>query len=116
MIKIKLHFTLTGKTNEWKKYICKDTGINWNNANTLDYVKGLITKQFGNRPMVFINEKSLTNDSIPYLKYFTASWFISEDGVKELVVVAHGDSMEKANKVLTHYIKNIEWDNLAKNV
>ena len=116
MIKVKLNFTLVGKTDEWKKYIQKDSNVAWSNADTLDYVKGIITKQFGNRPMAFVNEKNLINDAMPYPRYFSAGWFISEDNTKELVIITHGESFEKANKLLLHHIKSIDWDNLARNI
>ncbi|MFA5024209.1 MAG: hypothetical protein WC523_04595 [Patescibacteria group bacterium] len=117
MIKVKLYFTLTGKTDEWRQYISPDIRVGWRNSNTLDYVKDIITKQFGQRPTSYINEKNLANDSVPYPRYFSAGWFISDgDETKELVVVTHGESMEKANKLLMHHIKTIDWDNLSKEV
>ena len=116
MIEVRLHFTLTGKTTEWKRYM-KDSGMGWYNADTLEYVKGLITQQFGNRPMMFVNESNLLNDSIPYPHFFTAGWFISSgDECKELVIVAHADVAEKANKLLMHHIKTVDWDKLARNI
>ena len=115
MIKVRLHFTLTGKTTEWKQYIKKDASINWCNADTLDYVNGIITKQFGTRPTMYINEKNLVNDAMPYPNYFAAGWFISDSGEsRELVVIAHADSMDKANKLLMHHIKTIDWEKLSK--
>lgn len=116
MIKVKLQFTLVGRTDEWKKYIKQDSNIDWRNSDTLDYVKGIINKQFGNRPIVFVNKKNLVNDSMSYPKYFSAGWFIGEDNGKELVIVAHGESFEKANKLLMYHVKTIDWENLAKNI
>jgi len=116
-IKVRLYFTLVGKTTEWKRYINKDSGINWNNSDTLEYVRGLITKQFGDRPITFVNEKNLINNSFPYPHYFSAGWFVSDSGEsKELVIVAHSESAEKANKLVMHHIKSIDWDNLAKEI
>jgi hypothetical protein len=116
MIQVALHFTLTGTTTEWKRYM-KDAKMSWYNADTFEYVKGLVTAQFGDRPMLWVNEANLVNDANPYPHYFTAGWFVSTgDECKELVIITHAESMEKANKLLMHHIKSVDWDSTARDV
>ena len=116
-IKVRMHFVLTGKTTEWKQYIKHGDNIAWSNADTLDYVKGLVSKQFGSRPLFIVNEGGLVNDQNPYPPYFTAGWFVSDGGeCKELVVLSHADSMDRANKLLMHHIRTVDWEHLAKDI
>ena len=113
MTKIKLHFTLTGKTDQWKKYIHE----NFSNNDNLEYVRDLVIGQFGKRPMFIANEHTLRNDAMAYPRYYSAGWFISDDRpLAELVVVAHGESMSAANKSMMDAVLKSDWDQEAKGV
>jgi hypothetical protein len=115
MKKIKLHLTLVGKTDEWKKYI--RSGEEFSNANNLEYVRDIVKEQFGERPMFITNENTLRDDVVVYPKYFSAGWFISEEQpLAELVVIAHGESMEVANKAMLESVKKIDWTTLARKI
>ena len=114
MTKVKLCFTLVGKTNQYKSFLSDGKQMSWTNANTLQYVKDIVSEYFGSRAMFIINEKTLCEGSIYYPKYFSAGWFVSVDeNPSELVLIAHSETMAIANKILTEYIKNIDWCSTA---
>lgn len=114
MTKIKLHFTLTGKTDEWKKYF---RGESFSNKDNLEYIRDIVIGQFGKRPMLIANEKILSDDVVVYPKYFAAGWFISDDSpLAELVVIAHGETMDVANKAMMETVRKVDWDGTAKGV
>jgi hypothetical protein len=115
MTKTKIHFSLTGKTDQWKKYA--NSAEYFSNADNLNYVTDLIKLQFGERPMYFSNESVLRNDAVTYPRFFSAKWFVSvEDSITELVVVGHGESMEAADKAAISTMKSISWAELAKSI
>lgn len=116
MIKVKLHFSLAGKTDQWKKYISKSRET-FTNLDNLNFVKDMIYDHFGNRTIIIINEKTLTNDAVPYPKFFSAGWFVSDGAAPtELVVVSHGSTMALANKSMVDNVKMLDWDKLAKRI
>lgn len=113
MKRVKLHFTLVGKTDEWRR------GHNlqeWTNRDSFDLVKDTVISHFGSgRPMLMINEDSLRSSGSAYPEYYAAGWFITEDKpLSELVVVAHGDSMASAKKFLLDAVNMVDWDNEAR--
>lgn len=115
MTKIKLHLTLVGKTDEWKKYL--RSGEEFSNADNFEYVRDIITGQFGKRPMLIVNANTLRDDVVVYPKFFSAGWFISEDRPQtELVIVAHGESMESANRSMMEAVKKADWNNLSEKI
>ena len=115
MTKIKLHFTLTGKTDQWKRYIRGEQSFS--NNDNVEYVRDLVVGQFGKRPLFITNESTLRSDIVVYPKYYSAGWFISDDSpLAELVVVAHGESMAAANKSMMETVTKIDWDRQAKGV
>jgi len=112
MRKVKLHFTLVGKSFEWKRNMPKGAKIEFTNADNFEFVRDMVKDYFGDRALVMTNEHTLKNDVIPYPKYYSAGWFISEDEQRpsELVMVAHGETMADANKAMMDSIKSIDWD------
>ena len=115
MTKIKLHFTLVGKTDEWKKFIRSDE--HFSNSDNMEYICDLVTSQFGKRPMFITSESTLRDDVVVYPKYFSAGWFVSEvNPLTELVVLAHGESMTAANKSVMEAVKRIDWSKLSKEI
>jgi hypothetical protein len=116
MIKVKMCFSLTGKTDAWKR-LMKGSMIEWTNTDTFDYVKDVVSEYFGRRALVIMNESMLKSGMINYPRYFAAGWFCDESLMpSELVVVAHGNTMEEANKTMIASVKNIDWANLAVKV
>jgi len=115
-MKVKLHFTLVGKTDQWKKYI-KSNRDGFTNADNLDYVKGMVNDQFGERPLFIASENMLIDAAITYPKYFSAGWFVSEDNLRtELVIIGHGENMSVANKTMMDAIKTIDWTKLSAKI
>lgn len=116
MIKVKLHFSLTGKTDQWKKYISR-AHETFTNLDNLNLVKDMVFDHFGDRTVIVINEKLLINDVVPYPKFFSASWFVSNGPTPmELVVISHGSTMALANKSVVDNVGMLDWEKLAKRI
>ncbi len=116
-MKVKLSFTLVGKSNIWKRNIPKGVQLESSNADTLAFVRDTVVDQFGGRALVIVNEHRLVNDAYPYPEYYAAGWFISEgDEQYELVVVDHGDTMEAATKAMMNSVKVVDWNNFSMRI
>mgnify|MGYP001438159986 CR=1 FL=1 len=99
---------------KWKKYIKNEE---FSNADNLTYVKDLVVDQFGKRPTYIVNEKLLCDDVLRFPKFFSARWFVSVgEAKKELVVLAHGETMELATATIDSAIKNLDWEDWAKSI
>lgn len=87
----------------------------------LDFVLGEVRKQFGqNRPLFVVNKTRLLN-GLKYPTHFAAGWFWggginNPNHTSELVVVAHGDSLEDARKNLMNGMSNVYWQEDALDV
>jgi hypothetical protein len=111
MTKVQLHFALIGKTNRYKSLLQKDNILEWSNKDTLQYVESIVTDYFGDRAVLIIGENMLCEKMIVYPKYFAAGWFVSTGAEPhELVVIAHGETMAAANKVMLDGVKNSSWE------
>lgn len=110
-MKVRLYFTLVGKSNEWKRASRPNLDLDFTNASTLDFVRDRVASQFGERALVIVNDNLLKNDARVYPEYYAAGWFISEeDNPRELVVVDHGSSMEEANRAMMKSVSMVDWD------
>lgn len=109
-MKVRIYFTLVGKSNIWKRHLSKLTALDFANTDTLEYVRETVANQFGDRALVIVNEDKLKDGSGSYPEYFAAGWFVSEeDNPQELIVVDHGNSMESAVKAMMSSVKTIGW-------
>ena len=116
-MRVKLSFTLVGKSKEWDRNIPKNIPVEFTNADTLSFVRDTVADQFGDRALVIVNEHLLQDDSRPYPEYYSAGWFISEgDEQFELVVVDHGNTMEAATKAMMESVKVVDWDSFAARI
>lgn len=117
MLKVKLFFTLVGKSNAWSRNMAKDIRSEFGNADTLSYVRDTVAGQFGDRALVVVNEKSLENSKSNYPEFYSAGWFVSQgDNPMELVVVDHGNTMEAATKAMMESVKVIDWNSFSARV
>lgn len=116
MRQVTLQFTLVGNTRF--EGMPKD----YTNQDKLLRVKDTVLHQFGDRPIAFVDEFYLNQESIRYPSYFIAGWFISKESLagsnvgSELVLIAHGNSMKNARDNLMNGIRNIEWDKNANDI
>jgi hypothetical protein len=116
MRKVKLHFTLIGKSYEWKRNLPKSVQSEFGDIDTLSFVRDTVIGQFGDRALVIVNEKALNNKPA-YPNFYSAGWFISEDeNPSELVVVDHGNTMEAATKAMIESVRVIDWDSLSARI
>lgn len=114
-MKVRLHFTLVGKSNEWKRNMPKGVEAEFTNNDTLSFVRDTVSGQFGSRALVIVNEQLLSNDMRPYPEFYAAGWFVSEENPeRELVLVEHGDSMEAANKAMMDSVSTIDWESFSE--
>lgn len=109
-IKVKMYFRLAGKSYKEIKVDGEKKSI---------YVaEDAVESQFGDRPL-FISQKYIDEK---YPKMFSAAWLISDqrtdgtEGNSELVVLAHGDTMEEANNNMLKSVKNADWFSNARNI
>lgn len=117
MRRVKLHFTFVGKSNEWNRNMAKDIRSEFDNSETLSFVKDTVVAQFGDRALMIVNEKSLEGDKSSYPEFYSAGWFVSEgEDPTELVVVDHGSTMEAATKAMMESIKVVDWDSLSARI
>jgi len=118
MRKVRLQFTLAGQSAIFMRGMPKHTASEIKNSEIFDYVRGVVANRFGDRAIHMVDEKSLKFNPTKYPKYFSAGWFVSDDAenVSELVVVAHSDNFEHANRKMMDAVCNVEWDLLAVNV
>lgn len=114
MRRVKLHFTLVGYSNAWKKNMPKDVQSEFGNHDTLSCVRDIVAEQFGNRALFIVNEKMLDNNRRAYPEFYSAGWFVSEDEHPlELVVVDHGSTMEAATMAMMESVKVVDWNSFA---
>ena len=113
-MKVKLHFTLAGKSNMWKRHLPKGILLDSTDKDTLEYVKETVANQFGDRAMVIVNEHSLSKGVGSYPEYYVAGWFVSEDtNPVELVIVDHGRTMKDAQEAMLASVQVIDWTSYA---
>ena len=110
MIKVKLQFTLVGKSEAWKRGLSKHENIDFNNRANLDAIIDIVAEYFGNRALVVEREEMLVDDAIKYPEYYSAGWFISEDDAREIVIISHGDTMANANKSMLAAVGSVDWE------
>lgn len=112
MQKVKLLFTLIGKSDSWQRKMTPEKIVECKNSDTLSYVCDVVSQQFGNRALVVVNQNRLEYGTYP--TYYSAGWFISEgDNASELVVIDHGDTMKDATNSMFESIRNMNWNELA---
>lgn len=118
MRKVKLQFTLTGKSTACLRKLPAHIVSEVKNRELFDYVKDLVVDQFGERALYIDNEDILKGDTRPYPACYSAGWFVSDDeeNMSELVVLAHGDNMEKATKAMFDVVSTTDWNSLAAEV
>lgn len=117
MRKVKLCFTLVGKTNAWERGLSSDIIGQISNEDRLFIVRKMVADRFGDRALIILNEQDLASNLSHYPEFFSAGWFISEDdGVSEMVVVEHADSMEAASDAMIEAVKLLDWDQFAVSV
>ena len=117
--KVRINFTLVGKACPDFKPI-KDIS----NKEIFYWIESKVQDHFGKeRPLFFIEEKSLLMEARRYPGFYSAGWFVSDDPItdsegvgSELVVIAHGESMKTAQSAMMIAVGNTDWDNLAKNI
>lgn len=112
MRKVRLTFTLVGKSEIWKRKLSPEILQHATNEDTLLYVEEVVANRFGKRALFVANKDMLNYGTYP--KYYAAGWFISEeDNPSELVVLDHGETMELATKAMLNSVRNIDWDEVA---
>ena len=117
-MRVKLHLTLVGKSNSWKRNMPKGMSpAEFTNEDTLSFVRDTVADQFGDRALFIVNEHLLSEEARVYPEYYAAGWFVSEDGERtELVVVDHGSTMEAATKAMMESVKVIDWDSFSARI
>lgn len=119
MHKVVLQFKLSGKTLNSKKKKDKE---NFTAKNAVDIIIDAVDFQFGDRPMLLLNEKQINSDNSDIPECYTAGWFISDQSIdetntqSELVVIATGNTMASASKNMLSGITSVDWNNYARNV
>jgi len=116
-MRVKLHFTLVGKSKAWARNLPKGANVEVTNEDTLSYVRDTVADQFGDRALVIVNEHRLQDNSRTYPEYYAAGWFVSEDGERsELVIVDHGSTMEAATNAMMESVKVTDWPSLSAKI
>ena len=115
MNSLKLQFSLVGKVGAYKREIPKAKQEMWSNSSSLDYVLGVVSTYFGDRALVVSGEETLCNEALTYPAYYCAGAFTGlKDGKQaELVVVAHGSSMEDAHRKMIDATKGTTIEQMA---
>jgi len=113
MQKIRLHFTLVGKTDAWRRRMKQEDVSRYMVSDDLAYVNDTVANQFGGRTTVMANEKALSHwTSCP--KFYSAVWFVDDEAHQsDLVIIGYGSTMEDANEVMMDYVQKIDWNKLA---
>lgn len=112
MHKIKLHFTLVGKPDEWRRNLPDGINFGWTNKDTVEFVKETVCNYFGNRSIIMMHENIMTN-STNYPKFYAAGWFINVDYKSELVVISHGETMKSAINSVIESVKLLDWEEIS---
>lgn len=115
MKRVRLNFTLVGKSNIWERRLTKEKIAMYDNSARLDFVKHSVYDSFGiDRPVVIANEDKLIN-CLSYPEFYSAGWFTNEDNnvLSELVVIGHGEDFKSATDSMLGYIQSINWDDVA---
>jgi len=116
-MRVKLHFTLVGRSEIWKRNMPKGMPMEFTNEDTLSFVRDIVADQFGDRALVVINEHLLRDNSRTYPEYYAAGWFISEDDEQsELVVIDHGSTMDAATKAMLESVKVVDWNSVSARI
>lgn len=116
--KVSLRLSLVGRSDNG--YRVKD--VDWTNEEQLETVKSIVGDYFGNRALLIQNEDFIKVSKGEYPEYYCAGWFLSETGVddsnksSELVVLAHGKSMESARKAMMDTVRSTDWNAHAVNI
>lgn len=119
MRKVMLKFKLVGKSFNSKRKIDRQ---NISAKTSLDDIKLMVGFHFGDRPIVVIDENTMTNDTTEFPEFYSAGWFVSNKPVRsgttpsELVVVAAGNTMQAASFNLMEAVSHVDWENYADNV
>lgn len=116
--KVTINLTLVGRTYRNAKEL--------EEFSKLEIFLGIqeqIKDQFGERAILMSDEDSVTFGKSKYPEFYAAGWFISdqptldnEGAGSELVVVAHGNSMEVAKEAMMKSVAYANWDELAANI
>jgi len=128
--KVRLLFILTGRSHRDKRAINE-----MDSRETHACMLNQISERFGERPIHITTKNSRTVNSLAYPEFYAAGWFVTvpaepevpaepgdepalevEEKESELVVVSHGDSMDRAQKNLMAGVQNVAWDELAKSL
>jgi UDP-glucose 6-dehydrogenase len=116
MQKIRLHFTLVGKSDAWRRKMKSEDIIKYNVADDVAYVKDTVANQFGNRTTVVANDRAMEHwGSCP--KFYAAGWFIDDDThPSDLVIVGYGNTMQDANDLMMECVQIVDWFNMANKI
>jgi hypothetical protein len=104
---VRLMYMLAGKA---KDFNVKDLPSGWTNADTLEWVKDRVAGSLRKTSTYVLNEKILALGVNSYPNYYVAGWFVtSQLPTTELVVIAHGNTMAVAKKLLLDAMPNVPW-------
>lgn len=111
---VKLMYMLAGKS---KDFDVKNLPTGWTNADTLELVKDKVASGLRKTSTYVLNEKALAIGSDSYPNYYVAGWFVSGQlPLTELVVIAHGNTMAVAKKLLLDAMPNVPWTKVCADV
>ena len=115
--KVKIDLILVGRSYRNIKELGE-----FNNLDFLYTVQDQVGEQFGRRALYMVDETLILNKS-NYPEFYAAGWFTSDQPVvdtdgkgSELVVVAHGDTMDSARSAMMKAVEYVSWDELAANI
>lgn len=114
MRKVRLVFVLVGNPRVGNDVFPKDC----TNENLFNRVRKQVAEQFGDRAIVFVDEKRLKEITGFYPRFYAAGMFVGDpinsNTFSELILVAHGDTIKSSQKRLMDEVQNIDWDTVAK--
>lgn len=115
-IKVRLELSVVGRT----MYV-KDEGMS--NLHTFNKIKDILAFHFGSSaPIHSHNESVFLDDAVSYPSHYCAGHLIQENPTetssvgKELIVLAHGDSMKAARDKMFSNINKLSWNELARDI
>jgi hypothetical protein len=115
MRQVRLHFSLVGNTKQFFGSLPKEEVRNIKNVVILDLIKEQVQSYFGKRACIVNNHASIELN-MQYPECYAAGWFVSDDGNNhgtDLVVIAHGDTMEVAQQAVMDTVRSTDWDDVA---
>ena len=114
MRKVKLAFTLIGRTDEYSRHIDRDSIGTTTNNDVVDYIRKTVVEYFGDRAINLLQQKTTRDETVTIPKYYAAGWLVSDgENPSELVVINYGTTFEDASKKMLDAVRNTDWDKLS---